>query len=409
MIFSTTSFSSAPYSALGETLVEVDATLENFILLTNSPSLKLLFNSQLDGNIQFLSSVNNKIYSSYDFLSNSQLDISERIKSYNLLSFDAIASSLQSAIIKFNSEISLDSLAILDPSTILKISEIANIENHSNLDLETKIKIHSDSLLLIQALFESLQVSKIKVQSLSELENIVKQFSYGNIKSYNVVDLNNNGYFFPIGTNKNFNSSILDNRVLLQGFEKLFTTGFSDFSTKSEFLSFYLSRSTGSTNLNGEIATVLDGFLKNYNIIDLNAVANLSPFASVSFANNNAILNIEAVTTSEGIIKNYGFSNFISEVEFLSSYLSRTVGGFTGNIESEFFPTPNYKTYGSFIGNGNINIQLDSKLKFYDNLSNMEVVGTIVVNLSQRNRDIVYYILAIDRSKPFELQILRSK
>lgn len=93
---------------------------------------------------------------------------------------------------------------------------------------------------------------------------------------------------------------------------------------------------------------------------------------------------------------------------FSAEYLARTIG-ISDLIASSTFNVDSYiKVLDSIAID--ISVSLDALLAArYSNEANLEIIGVLSSNLSQRNRDIVYYILAIDRERPFDLKILRTK
>lgn len=119
---------------------------------------------------------------------------------------------------------------------------------------------------------------------------------------------------------------------------------------------------------------------------------------------------MEAVSTVNGDSKILLFINSSIEIQSLFSveYLARTIG-LSDLIENSSFDVDSYiKVLDSIAIDAQIS--LDALLGArYNNELNLEIVGILSSNLSQRNRDIVYYILAINQKTPFELKILRTK
>ena len=409
MIFSTTLFSSAPYSALGETLVEIDANLENFSLIDSSSLISIFSESIFLNDSKLLSSAQNRFYSSYEFLGNSNLDLSSKIKSYNLSIFESRFQSFQSAIIKLSNAVQLNNIGNLAPSDKIKINELANFLSTSGLDLTSKIKVIGSSGLLVEALLILIQTGANSIFGDSEFKNATSLINSSVLKFYSSKEFNS---FANIAYNpklKFYNLSNLDNVVVLSGAEKLNVTAVSDLEVESELFSQYLNKSHGSIDLNSEPYFFIDAYLKNYNLSTLNAIVNIQPFAKLSFSGSGSNFQILTEIVSDSKIKIVDSIDLNAEATFLSNYLSRTVGNLIASVDSNVLFYPNYKTYGNWIIESNIEFFPSAISKFYNNLSNMTVVGVLTTNLSQRNRDVVYYILAIDQERPFELQILRSK
>lgn len=401
--------SSAPYSALGETLVEIDANLENFSLIDSSSLISIFSESIFLNDSKLLSSAQNRFYSSYEFLGNSNLDLSSKIKSYNLSIFESRFQSFQSAVIKLSNAVQLNNIGNLAISDKIKINELANFLSTSGLDLTSKIKVIGNSGLLVEALLILIQTGASPIFGDSEFKTATSLINSSVLKFYSSKEFNS---FANIAYNpklKFYNLSNLDNVVLLSGAEKLNVTAVSDLEVESELFSQYLNKSHGSIDLNSEPYFFIDSYLKNYNLSTLNAVVNFQPFAKLSFSGSSSNFEVLTGAVSDSKIKIFDSIDLNTEVTFLSNYLSRTIGDIVLNNQANVLFYPNYKTYGNWITESNIQFSPSSQIKFYDNLSDMRVIGIVTTNLSQRNRDIVYYILAINKEEPFELKILRSK
>lgn len=119
-------------------------------------------------------------------------------------------------------------------------------------------------------------------------------------------------------------------------------------------------------------------------------------------------IQIDANLDSSGKILLISNSSIDVNAIFTSEYLTRTIG-VSDLIESSNFDVDSYiKILDS------ISIEVDSNLDailgaVYSNSANFDVLGIMSSNLSHRNRDIVYYILAINKEEPFILNILRAK
>lgn len=402
-------FSSTPYSALGETLVEIDANLENFSLIDSS-SLISIFSESLFGNEVLISSLaSNRIYSSYDFLGKATLDLSSRISSYNLSTLEANFESLQSGIIKASQLLELNAISNISASSRVKINELAGLVLNSEIEAGTKIKIISDSNLFAEFLLIADQIGGNTLFSESELNSFSELLNLSKVKLYSSQEFNSVANVSYNPKIKFYNLSDINNFVILNALEKLNVTGLTDLEAKSEFFSQYLNKSHGGIDLNSETYFLIDSYLKNYNLSTLNAVVNFQPFAKLSFSGSSSNFEILTGAVSDSKIKIFDSIDLNTEATFLSNYLSRTIGDIVLNNQANVLFYPNYKTYGNWITESNIQFSPSSQIKFYDNLSDMRVIGIVTTNLSQRNRDIVYYILAINKEEPFELKILRSK
>lgn len=408
-MFSFTSFSSTPYSALGETLVEMDANLENFCLIDGSSLISIFPESYLENNIELLSFAKNRFYSSYDFLGNSILDLDSKIKNYNLSNFDFRLESLQNAIIKLNNYLSLDNNIDISNESIIKLRETASLPIVSNFNTNEKIKFFNSSNLAIEAVMNYLQREKIQLESDLLLNDVASLLSISSLKTHSNSFLNFYINSISNGIIKVSNSINLDNLMLLNATDKILVTGNSLQEYRSEFLVQYLNKTNANGNFDSRSEAIVSSILKNFNLIDLNNITEFVPFITVLFGRNEALLEINSESNLTSSVKTFNNSSLNTESEFLKEYLIRVIGDFSNDINSELLISPSYKTFTNSTISSNINLSSSSKIKFYDNLSDMKVIGVITTNLSQRNRDIVYYILAIDQERPFELKILRSK
>lgn len=402
-------FSSSPYSALAETLIEIDATLDNISLFNSYGLSRLLGISSIDINSRAFSDSKISLYSSYDFLTNSEIDISSKLKNYNLSTFESRFQAFQSAIIKFKNSIDLNSVAFLDSENKIKLSNYLDLISQSTISFETKIKISSDSNFLIEALLQIITTEVNTVEASALLGAVLNLLSSPNIKFYNSSTLNNISNVDTSSILKFYNNSDFNFSGMLEGNEKLFINSYSDLELKSEFLSQYFIKTNGSILLDNNGRAIFNSFIKNYNISNLATISNLDLFGKLVFSNNESIFNFNLDFISNSKIKTFSNSNLDNEVQFLSTYLNRVIGNFSADIDFNFSLNPNYKTYGDWIINSNVVFESFHETKFYGNTANFDIVGILASNLSQRNRDVVYYILAIDQERPFELQILRSK
>lgn len=153
--------------------------------------------------------------------------------------------------------------------------------------------------------------------------------------------------------------------------------------------------------------TDFNSYIKSKIDSNLISESNLQLFAKLTFQQSSTLDNFGQFQTVGKLITPVD-SDLISEAELFVTYLNRVVANSIN--ESNF----------NLESNGLIKLYPDAQFNnesyFYSSLgalyrgdSRFEVVGILSSNLSQRNRDIVYYILAINREEPFELKILRSK
>lgn len=140
----------------------------------------------------------------------------------------------------------------------------------------------------------------------------------------------------------------------------------------------------------------------------LEAISQTDLSSKIKFYQISDQLQIDGAVESEGKILLLANSSLETDVVFSSEYLTRTIG-VSDFIESSNFSIDSYIKILDSIS-FDIDVSLDALLgaKYY-NETNLEIMGILSSNLSQRNRDIVYYILAINQKTPFELKILRTK
>lgn len=140
----------------------------------------------------------------------------------------------------------------------------------------------------------------------------------------------------------------------------------------------------------------------------LEVIAQTDLYSKIKFYEISDPIEINTSVDGNGKILLVANSSVEVETLFSSEYLARTIG-LSDLMASSIF---NVDSYIKILDSISIDIQASLDIFLgakYNNDVNLEIVGILSSNLSQRNRDIVYYILAINQKTPLELKILRTK
>lgn len=140
----------------------------------------------------------------------------------------------------------------------------------------------------------------------------------------------------------------------------------------------------------------------------LEAISQTDLSSKIKFYEISNPLEVDASVDSDAKILLLSNSSIEIQTLFSTEYLTRTIG-ISDLITNSTFDIDSYIKILDSISL-DISFSLESLLgAIYSNEVNLEIIGILSSNLSQRNRDIVYYILTIDQERPFELKILRTK
>lgn len=140
----------------------------------------------------------------------------------------------------------------------------------------------------------------------------------------------------------------------------------------------------------------------------LEVIAQTDLSSKIKFYEISNPIEVNTSVDSNGKILLFINSSIEVQTLFSSEYLARTIG-ISDLIVSSTFDVDSYIKILDSISI-DAQISLDALLGArYSNEANLEIIGILSSNLSQRNRDIVYYILAINQKTPFELKILRTQ
>lgn len=179
------------------------------------------------------------------------------------------------------------------------------------------------------------------------------------------------------------------------------------FLNKSEISANYLSLVTSNSVLDIYSKLELNSYLSNSNSAIFSQSTELLTFAKINFFSSSDLPVISSLE-SFGHSKLPSQSMFSTDVDLVSEVLSRTIGNIVLPINSTFELDQYIKSYID------LNLDAQSNLIFNPstvsfNSSNFQIVGILSGNISQVNRDIVYYMLYMDKIKPFNLYIAKVK
>ena len=204
------------------------------------------------------------------------------------------------------------------------------------------------------------------------------------------------------------------NTAIFNAENKIYTTtliktiGDVKFSAEANFLSSYFTKVHGSQILDANAGLNVDSLLRNFNSANLFAEAKLTPVGIIKLYPTVDIINAESKMYLSGSIQIDGQTTLPAEARMISNYLSRVISDIHFDAKSDLQSNAIIKFFNSakFDGEANINATLGT---IFSNSANFDVVATFACNLSQRNQDIVYYILSDRTTKTFTLNIMRVK
>jgi hypothetical protein len=282
----------------------------------------------------------------------------------------------------------LDAFCVLNLSSIIKIITSQSIEFNGYGNLYPTINAR--------------YLSNIELNTASVLD------SSSIIKSYIQSILPSESYFFNDSFIKFNNSTILSNEGLISTSTLIKTQGDLLLSNEAQFLSSYLNRVHSDQILEAKSNIIFDSFIKNFNSSEILSQGNLVPIGQIKFyANANAIDNESNVYFYPSIkIQSNGLLQ--GEANLVSNYLSRTIGYVSLEAQGKFDSSSYIKNFNASTINAEANIVSQLGIKYFNSV-NFDCVALFACNLSQLNRDIVYYILSEKTSKSFTLNIMRVK
>lgn len=250
------------------------------------------------------------------------------------------------------------------------------------------------------------EIFKLEASSLLESISIIN--GNGLIKFFNnsisQVTSELNGFLI----NKSLSTADLYILSELETSSKIKVPSNTVFAGNSSFDLDYLTRVTAGQSLDIFSSTILDSYIRTRFNVEINNFSNFEPVGTIKLFDSFNFTGISNVN-SFPVIRLSESSYIFNESDFLSEVSSRVIGNIiaesSANIDN---PEVLIKSY--------ISMNFNADAEFYTYLSNIsfnevnfEIIGVFSSNLSQRNRDVVYYILAIEKSKPLELKILRAK
>lgn len=252
------------------------------------------------------------------------------------------------------------------------------------------------------------------------LAEIFKLESSASLDSFSIVNSNGLIRFFNDSVSqvtselngflKNKSLSTADLYILseLEEASKIKIPGSVVFVDNVSFDIEYLNKVNAANSFDVFSSTALDAYIRSKFDIEFNNYSRFEPvgviklFDAINFSGISEINSFPVIKVSDS-------SYIFNESDFLANVSSRVIGNIiaesSANIDN---PEVLIKSY--------VSLDFNVETEFYNYLSNtsfnsanLEIIGVFSANLSQRNRDIVYYILAIEKSKPLELKILRAK
>jgi hypothetical protein len=181
----------------------------------------------------------------------------------------------------------------------------------------------------------------------------------------------------------------------------------SIFINESAVSANYLSRINSPVVLDVQSNLVLSSYLSFKSNAIFKAQGEILPFASIKLYPNSKF-DIQSILSSNGNIDIVSNSIFSVDSKVAGKVLSRAIGNANLLAESSINLSPFFKTYLS--SNIEVLSNFESLLtaKFFES-ANFEVVAVLSSNISQINRDIVYYVVYTDKVQPFNMFIARVK
>lgn len=282
----------------------------------------------------------------------------------------------------------LDAFCILDLSSIVKIitSQGNEFNIYGNLYPTISARYLSNVELNAKAILDSSSIIKSYIQSILPSES----------------------YFYNDSFIKFNNSTVLNNEGLISTSTLIKTQADLLLSNEVQFLSNYLNRVHSDQTLQAESNIIFDSFIKNFNSSELLSQVNLTPVGQIKFyANANTIDNRSNIYFYPDIkIQSSGLLQ--GEANLISSYLNRTIGYVSLEAQGNFNSSSYIKNFNASTINAEANIVSQLGVKYFNSV-NFDCIALFTCNLSQLNRDVVYYILNEKTSKSFTLNIMRVK
>lgn len=261
--------------------------------------------------------------------------------------------------------------------------------------------------------------SPLSTNPLSAIDDILRLESSALLDSISIIDpsafikfFGNSSYLIAgeldaFSRNVTYSNSDINFRAEVFPGSKIKIPENTIFLNKSEISANYLSLVNSNSVLDVYSKLELNSYLSNSNSAIFAQSTELLTFAKIKFFSSSdlpAISSLESFSNSKLLLD----STFISNCELISSILSRTVGNVILPVDSKFELSQYIKSHIDLNLNIKSELTLVPSIKFFDS-SNFEVVAILSGNISQVNRDIVYYILYVDKIRPFNLYIAKVK
>jgi hypothetical protein len=282
----------------------------------------------------------------------------------------------------------LDAFCILDLSSIIKLisSQASEFNVYSDLYSSINSRYLSNIELNASSVLDSSSIIKSYIQSFLPVESYIYNDSF--------IRFNN--------------STILNNEGLISASTLIKTHGDLLLSNEVQFLSNYLNKIHSDQTLEAKSAVAFDSFIKNFNSSELLVQSDLVPIGKIKFYADANTIDNESNIYFYPNIKIQSTVLLEGESDLISNYLNRTIGYINLQAQGDFSSSSYIKNFNESILNVESDIISQLGIKYF-NTANFECVALFKCNLSQRNQDVVYYILNEKTSKSFTLNIMRVK
>lgn len=151
----------------------------------------------------------------------------------------------------------------------------------------------------------------------------------------------------------------------------------------------------------------LNNYIDSYLVNNLLASSNLIELSKIVFY-SDSLAEVSTGFNNESVIQMPNSIGLSSESELIAEKFINILSSIELSANSDLLSVSKFDSYRSveLLAEGNIYNNIKS---IVENSTDLEIVGVLSSNLSITNRDIVYYILVMNKLKPFELRVLRSK
>jgi hypothetical protein len=306
----------------------------------------------------------------------------------------------------------------------IKIFSISELNNIASLSADSKVKVQLNVSLDSLVNLISVSSNRISASSLLGIESLLLAGVLTKISSGSQLNSDSSFYsdsllrYFPkqtfdvktnLSDNSNirfFNGSILNTNSSLLLNENLRVTGSAILGEQTNFILNYLNKIHSDQSLDASVTTVFSSFLKSKISATLPANAVIESFATIRLYPTVNVFKSEQSLILNPSLHVTGSSNLNVESLLASQYFTKVIGLTELNINSKFDSDSLIKMIGATQFDVSTSLQSSLGIRYFNNIE-FEIVGVLSANLSQRNRDIVYYVMYTQKSQPFNLYIAR--